>query len=236
MQPYFVWRGVDSRDVGLLISQLPDIVRPAERVESVTILGRAGSLQIAEDDAVYDSYVKKCVVTVMPNADYRVVLQWLTGAGQVIFSNEPERVYDAQIISQIDYTRLHVGTGLRQGSVEFLVQPFKHRFPVPNQLIAATQDGTITNIGDVRIFPKLYVRGMGAGVVTINGANILVDGYTGGYGWTIDGATKTAYNAAGESVMSRITGDFPVFNVGENPITWDNAIDGVSYLPDWLYL
>ena len=117
-----IWKGVPSTTIkGLLISELPPISRPAMRVKETTIDGRDGSII---EDLGYSSYDKNVVIGLHGNFDINKVIKYFTGEGEVVFSNEPDKVYSAKIVGQIDYNRLLRN---RQATIPFRVQPFKHK-------------------------------------------------------------------------------------------------------------
>lgn len=117
-----IWKGVPSTTIkGLLISELPPISRPAMRVKETTIDGRDGSII---EDLGYSSYDKNVVIGLHGNFDINKVIKYFTGEGEVVFSNEPDKVYTAKIVGHIDYNRL---LRYRQATIPFRVQPFKRK-------------------------------------------------------------------------------------------------------------
>ena len=67
--------------------------------------GRAGTLLYKEGDNVHNGYVREVKVTVRSETDFAGLLTWLSGSGQAVFSNEIDRVYDAQITGEVKFTR-----------------------------------------------------------------------------------------------------------------------------------
>ena len=117
------WRGVFSTTIdGLLISELPTITKPPMRVKETAIDGRDGSII---EELGYSSYDKSITIGLRGNFDINKVIKYFTGEGEIIFSNEPDKVYTAKIIGQIDYNRL---LRFRTAVVDFKVQPFKHKY------------------------------------------------------------------------------------------------------------
>lgn len=53
-EAWFVFKGIDSRKMGVYVTRMPETVRPERKIESITIAGRNGSLHM--DDGVYESY------------------------------------------------------------------------------------------------------------------------------------------------------------------------------------
>ena len=97
MQPYFIWKNIDSRTMGIWVSELPAPTRAAERTHQVEIPGRAGTLTLREGDNVHVGYLKDTRITVAADADFAAILDWLSGDGEVVFSNEPDRAYLAHL-------------------------------------------------------------------------------------------------------------------------------------------
>ena len=116
------FKGVSSTTIdGLLICELPPISKPPMRVKQTTIDGRHGSMI---EELGYSSYDKAVAIGLHGNFDINKVIKFFSGEGEVIFSNEPDKVYRGHIVNQVDYNRL---LRFRQATVVFRVQPFKHK-------------------------------------------------------------------------------------------------------------
>lgn len=138
-----IWKGVSSTTIkGLIISELPPISKPEMRVMETVIDGRNGSLI---EDLGYNSYDK--LLTIGLYGDYNIdeVIKYFTGEGDVVFSNEPDKVYRAKINAQIDYTRL---LRYRQATVLFRTQPFKYAFNEEVSTTTASASGTSIVVND----------------------------------------------------------------------------------------
>ena len=135
-----IWRGVASTTIeGLLISELPPITKPKMRTKETEIDGRDGS---TIEELGYETYTKTVKIGLYGNFDIDKVIKYFTGEGDIIFSNEPDKVYKAKICGKIDYTRL---LRYRKASIPFLVQPYKYKL---NEYLRETQTETVsgTNI------------------------------------------------------------------------------------------
>ena len=131
-----IWKGVSSTTIqGLLISELPPITKPEMRTKETVIDGRDGSII---EELGYASYVKTVTIGLYGNFDINQIIKYFTGEGDIVFSNEPDKVYKVKICSKIDYTRL---LRYRQASIPFLVQPFKYKL---NELYKETQAETVS--------------------------------------------------------------------------------------------
>lgn len=139
-----IWKGVPSTRIdGLLICDLPPISKPPLRVRETMIDGKDGSII---EDLGYDPYTKSITIGLRGNFLINQVIKYFTGEGEIIFSNEPDKVYTAKVISQIDYNRL---LRYRKAVVQFRVQPYKHKYnEAYKEAQTATASGTSIAIND----------------------------------------------------------------------------------------
>lgn len=125
---WFEYKGINSREFGkkIHISRLPPIVKPAERIKSVTVPGRSGTLHFPEggDNPVYESCIKPVTITVLDPDIYHDLRVWLSGSGPLRFSNEPDFVYTA--ICYEPYSNEYYMRRRGNITVNFDVQPLKY--------------------------------------------------------------------------------------------------------------
>lgn len=139
-----IWKGVPSTSIdGLLICELPTITKPPLRVKETAIDGRDGSII---EELGYSTYNKSLTIGLHGAFNIDKVIKYFSGEGEIIFSNEPDKVYTAKIISQVDYNRL---LRFRQAVVSFRVQPFKHKYlETYKETQTATATGTSIELSD----------------------------------------------------------------------------------------
>lgn len=162
-----IWNGVSSTTIkGLIINELPPISKPEMRVMETVIDGRNGSVI---EDLGYNAYDKPITISLHRDYDINEVIKYFTGEGEVVFSNEPDKVYRAKIHAQIDYNRL---LRYRQAVVLFRTQPFKYAF---NEELSATETGAANGsrliLSDVYKLTSLTV-GDANGTVKTTGKNV----------------------------------------------------------------
>lgn len=133
-----VFKGVSSTALdGLLISELPPISKPAMRTRQTAIDGRDGAVI---EELGYSSYNKSIVVGLYGQYDINKIIKYFSGEGELVFSNEPDKVYKATIVDKIDFERL---VRYRKAKVTFLCQPFKYKKDEQNtETETATASGT----------------------------------------------------------------------------------------------
>jgi phage-related protein len=166
---WFIWKGVDSRSMGLVVTENAPMVLPTERGETVTVPGRSGYLTRTEGAQVYDGYLKSVGIGNRRKADPQAIAAWLRGSGELILSSEPGFVYTGRIIKEASLPR--VMDNVFAGTVAWMVQPGKAQVPPEPDTVwqAATPGGTdpampsLYNPGDLPGHPRITVEASPAG-------------------------------------------------------------------------
>ena len=118
---YVILNGVKSTTVkGLLIQSLPPISKPLMRTSIEEIDGRDGDIVTKLG---YSAYNKPMSIGLFGDYNVDEVIQFFSSEGTVIFSNEPDKYYNYEIIDQIDFEKL---IRFKTATVTFHVQPFKY--------------------------------------------------------------------------------------------------------------
>lgn len=225
-QSYFIFKGQSSLDKNIMVNKLPQFERPHADIEKIVVQGRDGFL--TNNLGTYQSIVKS-VECSLDNGNIDDVCSWLTGSGEVIFSNEPDKKYKATIINKIPFSKI-IPT-FHTFIVQFECQP--HKYSISNNKITLTTSGTkIYNKGaDSRPVIKIY--GTGNIDLTIN-SNIIhltnVVDYV-----TIDSELMDCYK---DTVLKNnyMNGEFPVLIKGYNTISWTGTVTKIEVTPNWRYL
>lgn len=227
---YFIFKGINSKDfIGLVVNTLPPITKAPKRVETQEIDGVDGEI-ITE--LGYSAYDKDITITLLKHNDIDEIMNWLSGEGELVTSLEPDKVYKARIIDQIDYERLY---NFKSATITFRVQPYKYE--LDESSITITQSGkSISNNGLEVSKPIMTITGTGTIELSIN--NLLVFKYTFPEGENeviIDSEKQDAY--LGSVLKNRnMVGDFPILQSGKNVITWSGDISSIVIQPNsrWL--
>lgn len=167
---YFIWKGVDSRTMGLLVGVLPAIERGQERVEQIIVPGRRGVVTFTEGADILEPLARTCTVYAQNDRSYYACMDWLRGEGEAVFSNEPDRVYYARIVEAVRFQP--DGNSLRKADIVFLCDPYKGQWPKePNISVTsyATQGSAVAvdvyNPGDVAARPIIHMPPVTSGSV-----------------------------------------------------------------------
>ena len=231
MNNYIIWNGKDSRDIsGLIICELPPITKPKIRTKITTIDGRDGSIV---DYLGYESYTKEIQIGIKSTNDLDKIIKFFTGKGEVIFSNEPDKYYKAEIVRDVDYERL---LRYKTASITFYVQPFKYKVREPKFTLNITNETSykVTNQGLEKSKPIITLYGSGDVTFTLNGIDVFTitidDDYV-----TVDSEEQEACKE-GTLKNRKMGGDFPLLKPGINTITWSGNLTKIVVDPKsrWL--
>ncbi len=229
--PAINWKGIDSNTIpGLLISELPPITKPKMRTSVTEIDGKDGDII---EELGYDAYDKKIKIGLTRNFIIDEIISYFNGSGDLIMSNEPDKVYKASIIDDVDYERL---VRFKTATVKFHVQPFKYQNnekPITLE-INEEENIKVNNVGLETSKPTLILYGTGIVDIYVNGLEIFKINIDEEY-VTIDSENEEAYK---ENFLknSNMTGEFPKLNPGENTISWSGNLTKIEIYPKsrWL--
>ena len=99
-----IWKNKSSKEVaGLIITETPPITKPKMKVNKIEIDGRDGDII---EKIGYESYTKNIGIGLTKNFNIDEVIKYFTGEGELIISDEPNKVYIASIYEDVDYEKL----------------------------------------------------------------------------------------------------------------------------------
>ena len=220
---YIIWNEQDSRDIKeLLICELPPITKPNMRVKEITVDGVDGSLI---EELGYEAYDKTIAVGLKIGADIDKIMEYFTGNGKIIFGNEPDKYYIARIIKGIDYQRL---LRFRKANITFRVQPFKYDCnEVDRFATVESKSVAVDNIGNHTAKPLITINGKGTVELLLNGTVTFRYTFPEGEDTVvIDSEKQDAY--LGNLLKNRnMEGEFPVFEKGNNVLSWNGTVESL---------
>ncbi len=219
------WKGIDSESIeGLLICELPPISKPKMRIKETVIDGVDGSFI---EELGYESYDKTMKIGLTRDYDIDEVMDYFNGEGNLIFSNEDDKLYKAKIINQIDYQRL---LRFKTANITFRVQPFKYSANEISKKVDITDETSINfyNNGNVESKPQIKIYGTGVINFKLEGRTIFTYTFSSDDTYVvIDSDKQDAY--VGSILKNRfMNGDFPIFQKGKNTISWDGTITKIE--------
>jgi len=230
MNAFILDDSVNSRAaLGLRITQ-PPVVPPARRiVSSIAVDGREGSLTILRgwEDVTFS--LRAALIGTNLSARWRTTLARIFAASTIHLSNDPDVFYQIKHVRAVPMERRLSTLGEYQ--ITFTCAPFRYMRGVTP--ITRTASGGLINPGTVHSLPRLVVHGTGSRTLTINGRPIVLNILSGHL--TLDSELKICF-FGNVAQNNRMTGDFPVFHVGNNTITLGTGITRVDIEPRWRYL
>ena len=228
-----IWKNIDSETItGLIITDIPPISKPKMKTTITKIDGRDGDII---EELGYESYTKSISIGLTRNYDIDEVMKYFTGEGELIISDEPDKVYKSQIIEKIDYERL---IRFKTAVVKFYTQPYKYLKDEKSISLEINNESSlkVNNVGLEKSKPKITLEGTGTIEIALNGSNLFK--YTFPENETkvvVDSLEEEAYL---DNVLKNrnMLGTFPILEVGENTISWYGSLSKITIEPKsrWL--
>jgi len=227
MNAYFIFNNIDSRDMGVIVNKLPSITKSEKNIDKVEIQGRDGFLTL--DYNTYKGTIKSVECT-LDNGNIDNICTWLDGSGEVIFSNEDDKVYKTVITNQISLSKII--PILHTFLIQFDCQPHKYSTN-KNTIDLNTTPVTLFNFGTATSKPVIKVYGSGNIELLINNSTINLTNIVENV--TINCDIMDCYK--GDMLMNNdMSGDFPTLQVGINTISWTGSVSKIEITPNWRWL
>lgn len=225
MRPaYFIWKGFDSDQMNLWVSQYTDRVRAQERISPVTVPGRAGQFHLSEGTAIYEPITLTMRVQAeIDTADLETLNEWLSGEGLLVLGYEPNRCYKARIINEVAFGRRDNNT--LEGQIQWQCEPFKRQYPAEKKIVL-TAAGEVENKGTVPAYPVIKILGSGDIILTVNNEPFTIADVDTSV--TLDSQSRIALDKDGGNCLESTAGKFPVLQRGANTISWTGTVTSVE--------
>lgn len=229
---WFKWNGVRSDERNIMINEAPQIIKPEERIQHVTIPGRSGELTLTEGDDIYQGYIQTVSIAVDSAAYVPTVENWLKGAGMLTMSSQSGMEQNARVIGSVQLHKHSRNLDWWTGDVQFYCDPVKH--VVDEAPISVTTSGaTINNPGDMVAFPKIEITGSGTVTVKIGSRTLVIPSCVSG--WVID--SENEWILQGNVPQGNVcSGAFPILEKGANTITYTGSVTKLLVTPNTRYL
>lgn len=230
---WFEFAGARNTDKGVRLLSLPVRYHPAERGELIQVPGRDGYLWAA--DGAYDNVLTRVQCQTADDADMAAVSAWLRGAGELRFSDDPDRCYRARVTKEFSRSAAMNRFVNQTFTVTFDCQPFFYHREV-NDIPLTASPATITNPGTYKSAPRLTIEGTGDAVLTIGTQIVEVTDLAGGV--IIDSELGECFDLTQSMLLNgKVTlldDGFPVLQPGANIISWTgDGVTKVTVAPRW---
>lgn len=226
MKNSIVFKNIESDSIkGLLISELPPITKPKMRTSITEIEGRDGDIV---EELGYASYNKPLKIGLTKDFDINQIIKYFSGSGDLILSNEPDKVYKAAIYSKIDYERL---LRFKTAEIEFHVQPYKFLLNEPPFILNINEETgfMVSNVGLEKSKPIITLYGEGEVQISINGRDVFLINIDDEF-VVVDSLIEEAYK--GSILKNRnMKGEFPMLETGINTVEWTGNLTKIKVEP-----
>ena len=219
---YVIINGVSSNTLsGVQILSMPPITKPRMRTSIATIDGRPGDIVTRLG---YEAYNRKIDVLLHDAYDVDEVEAFFNASGSIVFSNEPDKVYQFETIEAIDFER---AVKFKKASITFHVQPYKLQYQERAETFSASPAG-IYNWGNVESAPRIRINGSGVVTLSLDDNTAFVITMPDA-GWiAIDAAEMNAYS--GDNLANRsVIGSYDNIKLapGRHSISWVGTVSSV---------
>lgn len=225
-EPYIIFNGIDSRELGVVMEQLPDFSRALRNVEMILVPGRDGRLE--QDDATHDVYTTAMKVNCF-GVPLRQVYAWLSGAGWLISSDDPDRAIWASMHMQIKPTRFRVEDKCYDSlSCTVYCQPYRYFYPEADDVTLGESPGEIDNPGTWNADPVITIRGTGDISVILGQYRMDFEGLEDGI--IVDCELQECFSLDRATLMNSFAemDEYPKLVPGANYIQWTGSVESIS--------
>nr|DAN73281.1 MAG TPA: distal tail protein [Caudoviricetes sp.] len=220
----FKFKNVNSNDLGIIVKEMPPIIRAERNIESIEIAGRNGNLYIDNNTYKTKKYQINCILKNLDHIDE--IKSLYLGKGKLELSTEANREYDAVISNKIDISKYL--QYLKEFPLEFEVNPIA--YSINEKIIEITKSQNISIDGNTNA--KLTFIVFGIGTITINNIPVTVTESEVVIDCDLMNCTKNNMNKNDKVDLE----EFPYLKNGENAITLGSGITKIKiiYKEGWL--
>lgn len=191
-----------------------------------------GSDNTSREELGYEWYSTTVKIMLSSNTNLDAFIAWLSGSGPLILDEDSSKYVTAYIDEEVQIDRITKGNNVKVATVIFkILDPFRYKLNESNS--TRTTSGTYTNVGTYFSEPLLKLTGTGIVTLTI-GTQSFEYNFDTPYVY-VDCKLKDCYHS-NTYKNRRMTGDFPILNVGSNAISWTGDLTQLVITPRTRYL
>lgn len=247
-EAWFSFKGISCRDYSVRMVSPPVRLHPARKGEYIDIPGTDGEVWL--DGGGHKPTIISVHCIAEDNLNIDAINAWLSGGGELIFGDEPERAYKASITSEYARNNLYGVMRGQEFTVSFDCEPYRYKVgeEYESMGVMVSHPGstnlTVVNEGTADAWPVFVVSSKnGGGSITI-GNDTLVFSHNSKTMY-IDCAAKYAYTINDDGSLAfasmYIGGDWPRLAPGTNAVIIEPAAVAGNYITvsvkaRWRYL
>lgn len=240
---WFSFKGRKNIEANLDVQMIsmPTRPHPARKGKLVDVPGVDGKLW--QDENAYDRIIVSLRCVARDNANIDEVNAWLSGEGDLVFGDEPDRAYHARITKEYSRSNKHPRLRGQEFTVSFDCEPYRYKADQSGDTATITESETlIINPGTVASLPLIKVDCTGDGNLMIGQNTLLFSDMEANKPIFVDCAAKIAYTGTGAAndpiilATQHLTGEWVSIDPGENFVTFTGGIRSVTIVPRWRWL
>ncbi|CEN27822.1 MULTISPECIES: hypothetical protein [Pseudolactococcus] len=222
--------GTNTKTQGFALKGRPSIPSANKKIEKIEVEGRDGSLTRFLG---YEDLKFSLAFNILFQKDIKQKLREIKGiiasASQLSFDDSPTFFYKIKQAQISDTETVIKSSGIF--TVELVCEPFEYE---QANTTTYTSSATIVNRTTTTALPIIKVTGTGTVVLKVNGVGITLTGLTTNI--VLDSAIQEAYTGLTTNMNSNMNGEFPIFNIGNNSISWDGNVAKIEITNNWRWL
>lgn len=205
-----IWKGINFRNKGIIVENIPAFSKGKKNIDTYTIPGRNGFLSV--DNGTYDSFLVnvECHLN-EKTTDLDSVKDYLDGFGTL--SCDGEREYTAIINNSISFDSIKA---FKKFMVQFLVNPIAEDIESTTFTVSDTSSQLTIEGATATMYPTLTITGTGDITVTINGKSFILKAIN---GTCILDCKNKVITSNGTNMSNKMLYDFPTLQPGLNTIS-----------------
>lgn len=240
-EAWFEFKGIRSDSMGILLRSLPTRTVAAQKFTRKNVSGRDGTVKVSGGEYTDSTVQQEC--DVLDESKLPAILGWLSGSGELRFSDEPNLVYvDATIDKEYARKFIIPRATAQRFSVKWTCEPFRKLMPEADVIVITSSGTQITNPGTAEALPRIEVTGSGDFSLTVGMQTLFFKGVDGGI--IVDAEKGDAFTADGTLLANdKIDGELLRIQPGVNVVSWltggedtVGSVTSVKITPRWRYL
>lgn len=237
---WFQFRGIKNTEMNVQMLSMPTRPHPARKGELIDVPARDGKLFI--DEYTYDRILVSLQCVAVDNDNIDEISAWLSGDGDLVFGDEPERAYRARITKEFARSNRTPRLRGQEFMLTFDCEPFRYESNPVSPITISSTATPITNPGTIESLPLIRVNGSGSGTLMIGRSTMLFDNLDEDNPLYIDCDAKVAYMGNGTTsapivlATQNVTGEWIRIDPGKQGVTFGGGITSVVITPRWRWL
>lgn len=235
---WFSFKGVKNSEHKVRLLSMPVRPHPARKGTLKDIPGRDGKLFL--DEKAYDRILVTVRCMAVDNENIDEVSDWLSGSGNLVFGDEPDRAYRAMVTKE--YSRSNRNQRMRgqEFTVTFDCEPFRYEADPGASIAIAASPGKITNPGTQPSLPIIKVTCRGSGTLMIGDQTMIFEDAPGTL--IVDCDAKIIYSGSGTTADPLVlatqcaTGEWIEIQPGDQAVSFTGSIAEIAITPRWRWL